>query len=174
MNVLTKWKVAVCLAAIFLAGGVSGFFVAGKVEKQKASKPLDTKELSKEVAMSFRDRCHARLNLTPEQAKKIDGIIERYSTKILSVHDEKRTCVRQMCDERNSRILAVLTPQQQEAFEQMAKERKEAWRSRENSRTKAPGPKSDKADCGTNGPGPGLSNKIGVTSAFPDSLEPQK
>ena len=174
MNGLTKWKAAVYLAAIFLAGGVSGFFVAGKVEKQKANKAVDTKQISKEVAMSFRDRCHARLNLTPEQAKTIDGIIERYSTKILATHEEKRTRVRQMCEERNSRILAVLTPPQAEAFEQMAKERKEAWRSKENSRTKAPGPgpKSEKADCGTNGPG--LSNKIGVTSAFPSGLDPQK
>src|SRR6185503_8153569 len=112
-------------AAVMLVSIAWASFGAGKVERQKASKPLDTKEHSKEVARSFRERCHARLNLTPEQAKKIDGIIERYSTKILSVHDEKRTCVRQMCDERNSRILAVLTPQQQEAFEQMAKERKE-------------------------------------------------
>ena len=171
MNGLTKWKAVVYLAAIFLAGGVSGFFVAGKVEKQKA-KAADTKQISKEVAMSFRDRCHARLNLTPEQAKTIDGIIERYSAKILATHEEKRTCVRQMCEERNSRILAVLTPAQQEAFEQMAKERKEAWRNKENSRAKAPVPKSEKVDCGTNGPG--LSNKIGVTSGFPNGLDPQK
>ncbi len=28
---LTKWKVGVYLAAIFAAGGISGYFVAGKV-----------------------------------------------------------------------------------------------------------------------------------------------
>ena len=172
MNGLTKWKAVVYLTAIFLAGGVSGFFVAGKVEKQKASKPLDSKQISKEVAVSFRDRCHARLNLTPVQAKKIDGIIERYSAKILAVHEEKRTRIRQMCDGRNSQILAELTPAQQEVFEQMAKERKESWRSKESGRSKAPAPDRERVDCGTNSPS--LSNRIGVTSAFSDGLEPQK
>jgi hypothetical protein len=175
MNGLAKWKAVVYLAAIFLAGGVSGFFVAGKMEKQKAAKPLDTQQITKEVTVSFRDRCHARLNLTPAQAKKIDGIIERFSARIVATHEEKRARIHQICEERNSLILAELSPAQKETFEQMARERREAWRNKEGAHAKAPGPDrkdQDKADCGTNGPGP--SSKLGVTGAIPDGLESQK
>ena len=178
MNGLTKWKAVVYLTAIFLAGGVSGFFVAGKVEKQKAAKALDTKQITKEVAVSFRDRCHARLNLTPAQAKKIDGIFERYSARILAVHEEKRGRIRDICDERNALIMAELTPAQKEAFDQMAKERERkesSWHSREGGRGKAHGSDrsdQDKADCATNSPS--SSNKIGVTGAGLDGLELQK
>ena len=173
MNGLTKWKAVLSLAAIFLAGGVSGFFVAGKVEKQKATKPLDTKQITKEVTVSFRDRCHAKLNLTPEQAKKIDGIIERSSARIVAAHEEKRARIRQICDERNNSILAELTPAQRETFERMAKERKDSGRSRENGRAKAPGTdRNDKADCVTNSSG--STNKFGVTGAAQNGLELQK
>lgn len=177
MNGLTKWKAAIYLAAIFVAGGVSGFFVAGKVEKQKAIKPLDTKQITKEVAVSFRDRCHAKLNLTAAQAKKIDGIIERASAKIVAAHEEKRGRIRQICEERDILVRAELTPAQIEAFDQMTKERRDAWRSsNDRARTKPPPAPDrsdrDRADCATNGPG--SSNKLGVTSAIADGLEHQK
>lgn len=178
MNGLAKWKAVVYLAAIFLAGGVSGFFVAGKVEKQKATKPLDTKQITKEVAVSFRDRCHAKLNLTPVQAKKIDAIFERYSARILAVHEEKRGRIREICDERNNLIMAELTPAQKEAFDQMAQERdrrESSWHGREGGHSKARGSDrsdQDKADCATNSLGP--SSKNGVTGATRDSLELQK
>ncbi|HEU0010248.1 MAG TPA: hypothetical protein VFT34_10570 [Verrucomicrobiae bacterium] len=171
---LTKWKVGVYLAAIFAAGGISGYFVAGKVEKQQAIKALNTRQITKEIAVSFRDRCHARLNLTPEQAKRIDTIIERFSARMNTAQEENRACLRQIRDERNRTILAELAPTQKEAFEQMEKERKEFWRSKENGHGKSSGSEHgdrDKADRGTNNGA--FSDKPGVTGAAPDGLEPK-
>jgi ribosomal protein L20 len=172
---LSNWKVGVYLAAIFAAGGISGYFVAGKVEKQQAIKALDSKQITKDITVTFRDRCHARLNLTPEQAKRIDDIIERFSARMNAAQEENRTCLRQIRDERNRKILAELAPTQKEAFEQMEKERKEFWRSKENGHGKGPGPERgdrDKADRGSNNGA--VSNSSGVTDIAPDSLELKK
>src|SRR5262245_40026097 len=124
MNGLSKWKVGIYLAAIFAAGGVSGYFVAGKVRQEQAIKALDTRQITKDIAVTFRDRCHARLNLTPEQARKIDKIIDQFAARITAAQEENRTCIRQIRDERNRLILGILAPEQQATFEQMEKERR--------------------------------------------------
>ena len=172
---LSNWKVGVYLAAIFAAGGISGYFVAGKVEKQQAIKALDTRQITKEIAVSFRDRCHSRLNLTPEQANRIDAIIERFSARMNAAQEENRMCIRQIRDERNRTILAELAPTQKEAFEQMEKERKEFWRSKESGHGKSSGSERgdrDKADRSANNGA--VSNRLVVTGAAPGGLEPKK
>jgi len=177
MPVLSRWKVGIYLAAIFAAGGVSGYFVAGKVKQQQAIKALDTKQITKEIVVSFRDRCHAKLNLTPEQASKIDSIIDRFSARINSAHEENRSCIRRIRDERNRLILDELAPAQKSAFEQMEKDkdRKEASHAKEGVRAKSQGSERgdrDKADCVTNNGA--FTNKVGVTGAAPDGLETRK
>ena len=169
INGLSKWKVGIYLAAIFAAGGVSGYFVAGKVKQQQAIQALDTKQITKDIAVSFRDRCHARLNLTPGQKKSIDSIIERFAAKMNAAQEDNRSCLRQIREERNRQILAALEPSQKETFEQMEKERKEFWRAKESAHGKTPG---DKTERGANGGS--VSNKPGVTGAVPDGLEPKK
>ena len=72
---LSKWKVALYLAAIFLAGGVSGWVVATKTAKQK----VFTAPRSDEIAASLRTSMHSKLNLTDGQKQQIDAIIERSS-----------------------------------------------------------------------------------------------
>jgi Spy/CpxP family protein refolding chaperone len=127
MNGLSQWKVALYLAAIFCAGGVSGWFLAAKATKQKMFGPPPR---AKEVATSWRDHLHARLNLTPDQARKIDAIIEQTSNEMESSYDAHVKCIRQVVSSRNAQIMAILTPQQRRQFEALEKERQETWRAK--------------------------------------------
>ena len=127
---LSKWKLVLYLAAIFAAGSVSGWVVATKSAKQKAFTAPQPREITK----SLRDRLHAKLNLSPEQAEQIDAIIERTSADLQTIHGENIKRIRQGINNRNTQIAAVLTPEQQKRFEQIEKERQEpsrgwdAWR----------------------------------------------
>ena len=130
MTGLSKWKAAVYLAAIFTAGSVSGWVVATKAAKQKAfSAPR-----SDEIAASLKTCMYKRLNLTEDQKHKIDSVIERSSREIQSVHRERTDRIRLSVSNRNSQIMAVLSPEQQAQFEIIERERHEAWRQKEASR----------------------------------------
>jgi Spy/CpxP family protein refolding chaperone len=163
MSGLSKWKAGLYLAAIFAAGSVSGWVVATKAAKQKAfSAPR-----SDEIAASLRTCMSARLNLTEDQKNKIDSIIERSTKEMQSIHRERTDRIRLSLSNRNSQIMAVLTPEQQTQFESIEKERQESWRQKEAAHTRRSsrdGRKSSKekissvdatnspAICLTNGP----------------------
>jgi Spy/CpxP family protein refolding chaperone len=135
MNGLSKWPIVLYLAGIFLAGGVSGWVIARQTDKQTAF----TAPQPKEIAISFRDRLHARLNLTDDQARQIDGLIERSSTELGALHSENIKQIRTVLSNRNAQICAVLGPEQKQQFDQMEKERREAWRQKEQSHGKRGG-----------------------------------
>jgi Spy/CpxP family protein refolding chaperone len=143
MNGLNKWKVALYLAAIFLAGGVSGWVVAAKTAKQRAFTPPDRDE----IAASLRTCMHKRLQLTSDQKKKVDSIIERSSAELQSIHRRNLGLIRQALSNRNTQLSAVLSPEQQQLFAQIEKERKESfrgtgtWRSRPRGHDKGDGSK---------------------------------
>jgi len=132
MNGLSKWKVALYLAAIFVAGSVSGWVVATKTAKQKAY----TVPRPDEIAQSLREHMCSKLNLSDDQKQKVDDIIEQSSAEIQSIHKEGIGRIRLALSNRNAQFSAVLSPEQQQQFEQIEKERHESmrgtnsWRSR--------------------------------------------
>lgn len=162
MTGLSKWKAALYLAAIFAAGSVSGWVVATKAAKQKAfSAPR-----SDEIAESLRTCMYKRLDLTGDQKQRIDSVIERSSKELQSIHRERTDRIRLSLSNRNSQIMAVLSPEQQAKFEIIEKERQDSWRQKEASRKGQGGkegrkgskekssngePAKDSAICITNG-----------------------
>lgn len=141
MNGLSRWKVTLYLAGIFLAGGVSGWVVATKNAKHSAFTPPGRDE----ITASLRTCMHSRLNLTSEQKKKVDSIIERSSSELQSIHRKNIGLIRQSLSNRNVQLSAVLSPAQQEIFAQIEKERKQSfrgtnvWRSRPRSHERGEG-----------------------------------
>jgi pyruvate dehydrogenase complex dehydrogenase (E1) component len=125
VNGLSKWQLTLYLTGIFLAGSVSGWVIATKTVKQKAF----TAPRLDEIAASMRTCVHSRLQLTDDQKKKIDAVIERSSAEVQAIHRERIDRIRKVLSERNDQITAVLTPDQQKQFEQIEKERQELWRS---------------------------------------------
>lgn len=123
MNGLSRWKIAVYLACIFAAGGVSGWVISSKTTRQNMLVPPKQEE----IAASMRERCRAKLtHLTPDQEKGLDTIITNATREIKALHEMHVGRIRQVISNRNSEILAILTPEQQQQFELMEKERRES------------------------------------------------
>src|SRR6185295_16724033 len=74
------------------------------------------------------DRLHAKLNLSSDQAKQIDAIIERSSAEMQTIHGDNIKRIWQGINNRNTQIAAVLTPDQQKQFEQIEKDRQDPFR----------------------------------------------
>lgn len=127
-----KWKAAVYLAAIFAAGGVSGWVAATKVAKQKAFSPPRPDE----IAASLRSCMYDRLKLSSEQKSQIDAVIERSSREVQSIHRDRTDRIRQSLSNRNSQIMGILRPEQQDEFELIEQERRESWRQKEAARNR--------------------------------------
>jgi Spy/CpxP family protein refolding chaperone len=121
MNGISKWKLVLYLAAIFAAGGVSGWVVAAKTTKEKIFSPPAPKEISSH----FCDRLFSKMNLSPEQSQKIKEISDRYAKEVDGVRDEQWRRIRQAANNRNAQINAILTPDQRTQFEQIERERRE-------------------------------------------------
>src|SRR5690349_12807624 len=137
MSGLSKFKVAIYLAAIFVAGSVSGWVIATKTLKQQAF----TAPRSDEIAASLRSCLRSKLQLTEEQQTRIDGVIERSSRDMQAIHKERIDRIRQAVSNRNAQIMALLNPDQQKQFEQIEKERVASWRAKDkdSSRNKSGG-----------------------------------
>src|SRR5437762_1925484 len=108
MTVLAKWKIALYLLAIFCAGAVSGWVVAAKTTKEKMTAPPHVDE----IANSFRQRVHSKIDLTPDQTKTVDSVIDRSSKEIQAIHGECIKRIRQNLADRNNQIAGFLTPEQ--------------------------------------------------------------
>jgi Spy/CpxP family protein refolding chaperone len=130
MNGISKWKIVLYLAAIFAAGGVSGWVVAAKTTKERIFSPPAPKEISSH----FCDRLFSRMNLTTEQSAKIKEISDRYAKEVDAVRDEQWRRIRTSANNRNAQINAILTPEQRVQFEEIERERRESNRKRDHDR----------------------------------------
>jgi len=121
MNALLKWKVALYLTAIFAAGSVTGWMVGAKTTKVKMLSPPPPEEIGSRI----RQDIHKELNLSPDQAAKVDAIIEQNSKDMKSLFDAHLQRVRQAASNRNAQIALILTPEQQAKFDDLEKRRHE-------------------------------------------------
>ena len=130
MNGISKWKIVLYLAAIFAAGGVSGWVVAAKTTKERIFSPPAPKEISSH----FCDRLFSKMNLTTEQSQKIKDISDRYAKEVDALRDEQWRRIRTSANNRNTQINAILTPEQRVQFEEIERERRESNRKRDHDR----------------------------------------
>ena len=122
----TKLKLVLYLAAIFAAGGVSGWVVAAKSTKQKMFSPPAPKEFSSR----FCDRVLSNLELSPEQSEKLKEIADRYDKEMFSLHGKHARQIGLAVSNRNAQLAGILTPEQREKFDQMERERWQSFRRR--------------------------------------------
>jgi Spy/CpxP family protein refolding chaperone len=120
MTPLSKWKVAVYLAAIFLAGTISGWMAATTLARYTASNPPHPRQ----IAGTFKDRTRA-LHLDSEQQKKIDAIAERSAAELSIVNEENIRRIKQCFSNRHAQVSALLTPEQRQQFERIEQERRQ-------------------------------------------------
>lgn len=123
----TKLKTACYLIAIFIAGaatgGVVGACAAKKMPFLRPSRPH-------EVTERLRFQYQTRLNLTPEQRKKIDPILDQTDLDLKAIHLQTMRQVAKTIDDAQQKIAAELTPEQKATLDSMTKERRDFLRRR--------------------------------------------
>lgn len=128
MTNTSRWKVLAYALALFVAGGVIGAMV---MYHRVETSPLKVNRKS-EIADHIRQRLTKTLNLTAEQAHKIDPYIEKTAEKLESTH---LTCLNSICaalDEMHVAIAPELSAEQKERLNQITVERRELMLSKYN------------------------------------------
>jgi hypothetical protein len=121
---MKTWKLAACLAAIFLAGVLSGGLVIRKLMERRMA-AFRSGPPGGALAARWLEHLKPRLDLTPEQAAQLapvlasatDGFVQKVTAEMLA-----------SLDAANARVLPLLTPAQREKFLQMTKQQEEMIR----------------------------------------------
>jgi len=106
MNGLSKTKLFMYLAAIFIAGGVTGATVAVKASKQMAEAP----RFGHLEAHYLKEHFQSKLSLTPEQAQVIEPILDKMSEDLKSVRAETTKRITAIVKTSYDQIGKELTP----------------------------------------------------------------
>jgi len=122
MNDLTRTKLISYLAAIFLAGGVTGATVAVTATKQMTTEPPRNGRIE---SRDLKERFQAKLGLTPQQTKNIEPVLETMSEQLKSIRAETSKRIAAVMKNSYDQIGKDLTPEQRQKLEEMKKDRQE-------------------------------------------------
>jgi Spy/CpxP family protein refolding chaperone len=148
-----KWKVAAYLTAIFAAGMVSGWVVAGREAKTKPQTPPPPGRV--ESGPRGKPSIY-QVDLDPDQKTTIDEIMRKYGKKWDELRSQQGTQMRQDSSNRNNEISKVLRPEQREQWKKLREEREHG------------GPRRPKRTEGANADnGRGVTNGAGAQSTSP-------
>lgn len=166
MSGLSKWKLAVYLAAIFAAGGVSGWF-AGQSAARSAARKAPPME---EFARSYREKLIGKLTLTEEQKARIDAILKSTSTEMAASHKQNLARINLARSNRTVQVAAILTADQRAQYEELEKAYEKERRERgtnsgkgRGDRPRGDGPPRERRERTNNSP---------VTNQFSDGQQP--
>jgi Spy/CpxP family protein refolding chaperone len=115
-----KWKISLYLAAIFVAGVVTGMFISYQLVRRM----MPTQE---RMVGHWCGELQSKLNLTPEQMQKIRPIVNDAVTDFRNDLSREMLLSLSNC---NARVVLELTPEQKAKFEQIQKEQEEFIRSK--------------------------------------------
>ncbi len=117
----TRSKVLAYAVALFMAGAISGAMVT---YHRAETSPL-TVDRKKEIADHIRERLKTTLQLTDEQAQKIEPDIQKTAAELETSH---RDCLNRICgalDNLHTLIAPDLKPEQTEKLNQLTAERRD-------------------------------------------------
>jgi Spy/CpxP family protein refolding chaperone len=115
MNSGLKWKLIAGFILVFIAGGVTGGFVAATTIRSY----FLAGGHHGVAAERMRDRLKSQLNLTPEQATKISPIIDKTTAQLEEIRSDTARRVHETFNNFHEQVAANLTPEQQTKFEEM-------------------------------------------------------
>jgi Spy/CpxP family protein refolding chaperone len=134
MTSLGKRKLAAYVLAIFLAGAGSGALIAWQACRRIPVTPLPPAE----IGARLRARFQSQLALTPEQAQKIDPMIDQAMRRIEAIRQETAGQVFANVSNLHGQVLGVLTPEQKVKFEELERERRDYLRQKFGPATNSP------------------------------------
>jgi Spy/CpxP family protein refolding chaperone len=110
-------RIVLYAALIFLAGGITGAFVAPKVGRH-FMRPPRAEELSRHML----EHLQSELSLTADQATKIRPLIQNTGREMEQLRRETTQRVRARIAETNAEISRLLTPEQEVKFQRLEAE----------------------------------------------------
>jgi Spy/CpxP family protein refolding chaperone len=119
-----KWKLGLYVLAIFLAGGGTGAFITWRTCQGRAATPPSPAEIGARLRAQFQ----ARLDLTPEQAQRINPLIDQAMRQVEVIRTETANHVFANVSNLHEQVLLVLRPEQKAKFEQLERERRQYLR----------------------------------------------
>lgn len=129
MNGLSRWRLIIYLLAIFAAGSVSGWVFGVKTTTEKNFREFRLEEFADKYK-----RCLGPLELTEDQRKKIDVIVDRTCDQMKTVHGQHLKEIGDVMSSRNQEISKILNQEQKQKFEEIERERQEEIRKKFRSR----------------------------------------
>lgn len=123
MNAMSKGKIGLYLAALFLAGIVTGAFGAFAIGRHLMMAAMSREKM----AAHWRGELQSKLNLTPAQMEKITPIINDATGEFRNAFAGQ---ILATISNSNARIAADLTPEQQAKFAEIEKQQQEFIRKR--------------------------------------------
>ena len=111
------FKTTLYALLIFLAGAVSGAFVAPMIGRT-FMQPPKPEQLSHHMLADMQ----ARLKLTDQQVAQIRPLMKKTGQELETIRNETMKRVRTQLDATDAQISALLTPDQQAEFAKMVKE----------------------------------------------------
>jgi Spy/CpxP family protein refolding chaperone len=129
-----KWKLGVYVLAIFLAGAGSGALIGWQVCRRTPVAPVPPAE----IGARLRARFQSQLALTPEQAQKIEPMIDQAMRRVEAIRKETASQVFANVSDLHKQMLTVLTPGQKVKFEELERERRDYLRQKFGPATNSP------------------------------------
>ena len=125
MNEVLKWKLIAGFLLVFVAGGIAGAALGGLYAKHLFFEFHHPGMIGARMKEQFRSELH----LTPEQAAKINPIIDKTAAELQQVRRDTSRRVGEIWMEAHQQIAANLTEEQRQKLQQM-KERHHRWQHR--------------------------------------------
>lgn len=128
MTELMRWRMFGYMLALFTAGAISGAAVMSHMRSAQSLKV----GRSAEIAGIIRQKLVTSLDLTPEQRRKFDPIINQASEEMEASHLECLKQVTAASTRMHAQMLPDLTPEQREKLSKLEAERREIMRQKYN------------------------------------------
>ena len=123
MTSALKWKIAFVLLVVFVAGVACGFF--GSMHH---ARKIFVERRSSHMGERMREHLRRELDLTPEQAAKIDPILDQTSQRLDAIRDQTSKRVSETMNDSHRQIAPLLTPDQRDRLEKMHKKHRRMLR----------------------------------------------
>lgn len=122
MNAPLRWKLIGGFLVVFIAGGIAGAFLGAVIERHHRWEAVHQGPLVQRV----RNRMQSRLDLTPEQMKKTEPILEKAAQHLEEIREESGQRVRGVFSETDREMAPALTDAQRKKLQTLVAQRKAA------------------------------------------------
>jgi Spy/CpxP family protein refolding chaperone len=120
MNAISKYRLALYLTLLFLAGAVTGGSLSWSLIKKNEFKPAPG-----DMAQHIRKSLQSQLNLTTDQVEKIRPAVDQAVKTLASIHDQTKPQIDEVFKNLNAELAKCLTPEQGEKLQELDRKRRE-------------------------------------------------